>query len=63
MGSVANDTPRPLYPLESPGTRCIETWVGPRAGLDGCGKSPLGIDPRTVQLVATRYTYRAREYS
>jgi hypothetical protein len=27
-------------------------WVGPRAGLDGCGKSrpPPGLNPRTVQL-------------
>jgi hypothetical protein len=33
-------TPRPLYPREIPGTHCIGGWVGPRAGLDGCGKSP-----------------------
>ena len=33
-------------------------WVGPRAGLDGGGKSRplLGFDPWTVQLVASRYT-------
>jgi hypothetical protein len=32
--------------------------VGPRAGLDRGGKSrhPPGFDPRTVQLVASRYT-------
>ena len=32
--------------------------MGPRAGLDRCGKSrpPLGLDPRTVQPVASRYT-------
>jgi hypothetical protein len=32
--------------------------VGPRAGLDGCGKSrlPPGLDPRTVRPVASRYT-------
>jgi hypothetical protein len=32
--------------------------VGPRAGLDRCGKSrpPPGFDPRTVQPVASRYT-------
>jgi hypothetical protein len=31
--------------------------VGPRAGLDRCGKSrpPPGFDPRTVQPVASRY--------
>jgi len=41
---VVNATPPPLYPWESPGTHCIGGWVGPRAGLDGCGKShPTGI--------------------
>jgi hypothetical protein len=32
--------------------------VGPRAGLDGCGKSrpPSGIDPRTFEPVSSRYT-------
>jgi hypothetical protein len=32
--------------------------VGPRAGLDVCGKSRLapGFDPRTVQPAASRYT-------
>jgi hypothetical protein len=31
--------------------------MGPRARLDGCGKSrpPPGFDPRTVQPVASRY--------
>ena len=37
---MVNATPRPLYPRERPGTHCIGGWVGPRAGLDGCGKSP-----------------------
>jgi len=33
---------------------CIGGWVGPRAGLDGCGKSrpPPLFDPRTVQPIA-----------
>jgi len=37
---------------------CIGDWVGPTAGLDGCEKisPPMGFDPRTVQLVASRYT-------
>ena len=41
-----------------PGTHCIGGWVGPRAGLDGRGKSrqPPGFDPRTVQPVASRPT-------
>jgi len=44
MGWVVNAMPRPLYPRERPGTHCIGGWVGPRAGLDRCGKSrPTGI--------------------
>ena len=37
---------RPLYSRERPGTHCVGGWVGPRAGLDVCGKSrppPTGI--------------------
>ena len=58
MRWVVNVTTRPLYPLERPVTRCKEGWVGPRAGLEGCGKSPSpsGFDLRTVQPVASRYT-------
>jgi hypothetical protein len=26
-------------PQERPGTHCTGGWLGPRAGLDGCGKS------------------------
>ena len=36
---LPNLRPRPLYPRERPGTHCIGGWVGPRAGLNGCGKS------------------------
>ena len=44
-------------PPGKPGAHCIGGWVGPRAGLDRCGKlPPLGFDPRTVQPVASRYT-------
>jgi hypothetical protein len=34
-------TPRPaaLPPAKRPGTHCTIDWVGPRVGLDGCGKS------------------------
>ena len=59
MGWVVNATPRPLYPRERPGTHCIGGWMGPRAGLDGCGKSrPPHRDsiPRTLHLVASRNT-------
>ena len=38
-GGVVNATHRPLYQRERPGNHCIGGWVGPRAGLDGCGKS------------------------
>jgi hypothetical protein len=50
--------PDALPPEKIPGVHCIESWVGPGAGLDGCGKSrfPQGFNPRTVQPVAIRYT-------
>ena len=46
--------PTALPPGKRPGTHCIGGWVGPRVGLDGCGKilPPPGFDPRTVQPVA-----------
>ena len=44
LDGVRDATPRPLYSRERPGTHCIGGWVGPRAGLEGCGKSrPSGI--------------------
>jgi len=47
-----------LYPRERPGAHCTGGWVGPRTGLDRCGKSrpPWGFDPWTVQPVASHYT-------
>jgi len=50
--------PAALYLGKRTSTHCTGDWVGPRAGLDKCGKSrpPPGFDPRTVQLVASRYT-------
>ena len=35
------ETPYPCHfiPQEKPGTHCTGSWVGPRAGLDSCGKS------------------------
>jgi len=38
LGLVVNATPRPIYHRESLSTHCIGGWVGPRAGLDGCGE-------------------------
>jgi hypothetical protein len=44
-------------PRETPGTHCIGGWVSPRAGLEGYGKlAPPGLDLRTVQPAASRYT-------
>ena len=50
--------PAALYPRERHGTHCTGGWVGPRAGMDSCGKSrhPPEFDPQTVQPVASRYT-------
>ena len=50
MGLVINATPRPLYRRGRPCTPSLGGWVGPRAGLDGWGKSrpQQGFDPQTV---------------
>jgi hypothetical protein len=37
-GGAVKATPWPLYPRERPSNHCIGDWVGPRAGLDGCGQ-------------------------
>ena len=37
MGLVVN-APAALSPGKRTGIDCIGGWVGPRAGLDGCGK-------------------------
>jgi hypothetical protein len=44
--------------VNRPGTNCAGCWMGPRTGMNGCGKSPssTGFDPRTIQPVAGRYT-------
>ena len=57
-GEGSGSRPGRFYPRERPSAHCTGGWVGPRAGLDGCGKlhPPPGFDPRTVQFVASRYT-------
>ena len=40
-GWVVIATPRPLYHRDRNGTDYIRGWMGPRADLDGCGKSRL----------------------
>ena len=66
-GWVVSATPRPLYSRERPDTHCIWGWVGPRAGLNGCGKfrpppPPPGIrfpdrPTRSESLYRVRYIY------
>ena len=52
--------PAALYPREKPGTHCTGGWVGPRAGLDRCGKSRFHRDsipgPSSPQPVAITTT-------
>jgi len=51
-------TPAALSQGKRPGTHSTVPWVGPRVGIDGCGKScpPAGFDPRTVPtLVGARF--------
>ena len=47
MRWVGNATPPPR---QIPGTHCLRGWVGPRAGLEGCGTSSSGI--RSLDLPA-----------
>jgi len=60
LHEVGWSTPRPGHftPGERPHTNWTGGWVGPRTGLNECGKSrlPPGFDPRTVLPVASRYT-------
>ena len=50
--------PAALPPGKRPLTHCTGGWVGPRASLDGCGKSHLhqASIPVYVQPVACRFT-------
>ena len=55
-GEGSASRPGRSLPRESPIIHCTGGWVGPRPGLERCGKSrpPPGFDPRTVQPVASR---------
>jgi len=64
MGWVVIVTPRPLYPQERPGAHCIGGWVGPRAGLGGCGNSrPLTGIRSPDRPVRSESLYRLRSYN
>jgi hypothetical protein len=60
MGSGGQRHNPAAFPQERSGSYCVGGWVGPKAILEGCGKSPppppRGFDPRTVHPVASRYT-------
>jgi hypothetical protein len=58
-GWVRGSTSRPaaLLPGKRPGTHCTGDLLGPRAGLDGCGKyRPHRDSIPAVQPAASRYT-------
>jgi hypothetical protein len=58
MGVVVNATPRPIYPRERLDVHCIGDWVGPRPGLDGCGKCRLHRIRSPDHLVRSESLYR-----
>ena len=52
-------TPRPLFTTgKDPGTHCTGGWVGPRAGLDRCGKSRLHRDSIPNRPAHSQSLYR-----
>jgi hypothetical protein len=52
MGWLVDATPQPLDPREIPGTYYIGGWVGPRAGLGGCGKPRIHTGIRSPERPA-----------
>jgi hypothetical protein len=56
--------PVDFYPRERPGTHCTVGWVGPRAGLDRCGKSHPHRDSiqGTSSLYQSLYRLRYRAH-
>ena len=59
LGGGGWSTPRPgrFTPGERPGTHCIGGWVGPRAGVDGCGKSRPPLPPGFCSESLYRLSY------
>ena len=51
-------SPAALYPRERPGTHFTGRWVGPRAGLDRCGKSHPHRDSITDRPARSQSLYR-----
>jgi hypothetical protein len=46
------------YPRERPGTKCTGSWVGPRAGLNGCRKSPRNRIRSSDHPYGSEWLYR-----
>ena len=61
VGRGQRHAPAALYPGKIHGTHCIGGWVGPQGRFGRVRKirPQPEFDPRTVQLVASRYTDRA----
>ena len=52
--------PAALYPRERPGTHCTGCWVGPKAGLDRCGKYRPHRDSIPDRLARSQSLYLLR---
>ena len=53
--------PATLTPGKRPGTHCVGGWVGPRAGVEGCGKSHPPTEIRSPDRPArSESLYRLR---
>jgi hypothetical protein len=57
-GAWSASCPRCITPQERPGTRCTRSWVGPQGQTGEAWKilSPPGLDPWTIQPVASHWS-------
>ena len=55
-------TPAALPSGNGPGTHCIGGWVGPRAGLDLCGKSRIYRDSLPGPFSPKKYNIYNKRY-
>ena len=58
LGRGVSTTLQPLYHRKRPGTHCIGGWVGPRTGLEGCGKSRAHRDSNPDRSTRSESLYR-----
>jgi hypothetical protein len=57
---VHRHAPAAFYPRERPGIHCTGGWVGPRAGLDRCGKSHPNVIRSSDHPARSQSLYRLR---